>query len=180
MVVASHPQCAMPSPTELQVDVTVDTEVTLPPVVTVDAITSLARHVLSSGGRSGAWQFGVQFVNDLTMQRAHADFMGIDTATDIMTFPYEDVGFDLVPEGEEMIAEQGGDLMISVDRATEHAREAGWNTDQELFFLVCHGVLHVLGWDDASDDDRARMLERQDELLASWQLTNQAGSSRPR
>lgn len=172
MVVGSLLRCAMPSPTELTVDVTVDGEVDLPSAVTVDAITSLARHVLASEGMSKTWQFGVQFVDDPTMQAAHVDFMGIDTPTDIMTFPYEKEGFELLPEDGEVLAEQGGDLMISVDRAAEHARDAAWGTDQELFFLICHGVLHVLGWDDTSDDDRAKMLKRQSELLASW---NSAG-----
>lgn len=169
MFVDSRPLCAMPSPARLQVDATIDSEVELPPVMTVDAITSLAHHVLVSEGMSGAWQFGVRFVDDPTMQAAHADFMGIDTPTDIMTFPYEDDGFDLVPVDDEVLAEQGGDLMISIDRAAEHASEAGWDTSRELFFLVCHGVLHVLGWNDASDEDRARMLDRQTQLLSSWE-----------
>lgn len=158
----------MPSPADLHVDVTVSAETAVPANVTDEAIAALARHVLAAEGESGDWQIGIQFIDDPAMQRAHAGFMGIDTPTDIMTFPYEDDGFDLVPENGEVIAERGGDLMISVDRAAAHAEEAGWSVEQELSFLVIHGVLHILGWDDASDADRSRMLERQSGLLASW------------
>lgn len=158
----------MPSPADLTVDVIVSADADVPAGVTEEAIASLARHVLAAEGASGDWQFGVQFIDDRAMQQAHADFMGIDTPTDIMTFPYEDDGFDLTPEVGDEMAERGGDLMISVDRAAAHAEEAGWTTGQELWFLVIHGILHILGWDDATDVDRGRMLDRQAELLASW------------
>jgi probable rRNA maturation factor len=158
----------MHSPAELTVDVTVDAEADLPSTVTEDALISLAYHVLLGERISGDWVFGVRFVDDPTMQRAHVDFMGIDSPTDIMTFPYDDEGFGPVPEGGDVLAQQGGDLMISGDRAEDHAADAGWSTAEELFFVVVHGILHILGWNDATDDDRMRMLDRQHVLLSEW------------
>lgn len=165
----SPPRCAMHSPVNLRVDITITADAGVPPGMTGEAVVSLARYVLAEEGMNGEWQFGIRFVDDPTMQQAHADFMGIDTPTDIMTFPYEDDGFGLLSEdAEDVLAGQGGDLLISAERAAANARDAGWETERELQFLVCHGILHILGWDDASDEERSRMLDRQQNLVTGW------------
>jgi probable rRNA maturation factor len=108
------------------------------------------------------WSLGIQIVDDATMQAAHHEFMDINEPTDIMTFPYTD---DDDEWGEN---EPGGDLMISVDTARENARVAGWSLADEIFFLIAHGILHLLGWDDHAGIDRAAMLERQRVHLETW------------
>jgi rRNA maturation RNase YbeY len=55
-----------------------------------------------------------------------------------------------------------------VDTARENAAIVGWSLADELFFLVAHGILHLLDWDDHSTEDRTAMLDRQRVLLASW------------
>lgn len=142
---------------------TIDAQVEVPNAIDTGNIHSLITHVLTSEGVDDPWEVGIQFVDDSTMQAAHVEFMDINEPTDIMTFPYseeDDVWGDAQP---------GGDLMISVDRAYENARDAGWDVSNELFFLIAHGLLHLLGWDDHTDDDRARMLARQRDLLDSWE-----------
>jgi len=158
----------MPSEAEPRVEVTIDAEIPLPVGLDIPVLTSLVRHVLRAEEQSGAWQVGIRFVDDPTMQRAHVEFMGIDSPTDIMTFPYEVDEFDFDLDDEAGMGEQGGDLLISVDRAADHARDAGWDTRQEILFVVVHGVLHILGWDDLTGDDRADMLARQQVLLDEW------------
>ena len=61
-----------------------------------------------------------------------------------------------------------GEMYISFERAA--AQSADWGSDQEreIRFLVVHGVLHLLGWDDATTEERERMLARQGEILADW------------
>lgn len=165
----SPPRCAMPSPNNPNLEITLQFDVELDGTVTADAVTSLVRHVLQAEGWTADWQMGIRFVDDPTMQAAHVEFMDIDEPTDIMTFPYEDeVDFDLEMFGDESGEISGGDLIISADRAAENASAANWGTAQELYFLIIHGVLHLLGWDDASDDDRRVMLERQAHLLSEW------------
>jgi probable rRNA maturation factor len=160
----------MRSPADPRVEVTFQAEVTLPETVTVDAVTSLVRYILHAEGVDDDWQMGIRFVDDETMQAAHVEFMDIDAPTDIMTFPYEDADDDFGPEmvgtGPEPVA--GGDLIISVDRAADHAMSAGWGVDQEVLFLIAHGVLHLVGWDDATDEERSAMLDRQSQLLSEW------------
>lgn len=142
--------------------VTIESDVELPEDIHQATISSLVSHVLASENVHDDWQVGMQFVDDPTMQAAHAEFMDIDEPTDIMTFPYADED-DIWGDNEA-----GGDLIISVDTARENAEVAGWSHADELHFLVAHGILHLLGWDDHSAADRSRMLDRQRELLQTW------------
>ncbi|HYI24856.1 MAG TPA: rRNA maturation RNase YbeY [Thermomicrobiales bacterium] len=110
-----------------------------------------------------SWQVSILFTTDERIQAMHAEFMGIDTPTDIMTFPYEVE--DYLP-AEFTVA--GGDLVISVETAAANAAEVGWSTADELRYLVLHGLLHLLGWNDTSGEEREAMLLKQDALMASW------------
>ena len=51
--------------------------------------------------------------------------------------------------------------MVSVDTASRISPEYGWSTDEELVLYVVHGVLHLVGYDDRSDEDRYQMRERE-------------------
>jgi len=164
----------MHSPAEPLPDVTIHSEVALPAALTEDVVASLVAYILQAEGVSGKWQLGIEFVDDATMQDAHVEFMGIDEPTDIMTFPYDEDDGDFGFSGMEATQVPGGDLIISVDRAAENATAAGWETSDELFFLVAHGMLHLLGWDDASDEERQAMLSRQGELVSAWREAPEA------
>lgn len=143
----------------MDVDVTVDWDYGgKPAAVTEKEAAGLLAHALEREGQGGAWTFALRFVMDDEMRVLHERFMQDASSTDIMTFPYE-------PED----GEQGGDILISVDTATRNAQEHDWPLADELRFLVLHGLLHILGWDDHDDTTRQAMLNRQAALLASWQ-----------
>jgi len=146
-------------------DVQVTADVDVPSGVSAAALSGLVEFVLDQEGAKGDWNFGIRFTSDEALQRMHHEFMGTDTPTDIMTFPYGngDTGFPGF-----VVEESGGDLVISVDRARENAQLARWSVEEELMFLVAHGVLHLLGWDDLSESDRQAMLARQHHLLKEW------------
>jgi probable rRNA maturation factor len=105
--------------------------------------------------QSGEWVVSVVLVDDPEMQQLHADFMNIDEPTDVMTFPSDF-------EDEE---QQGGDIVISVERAAEQGGENGLSTEEEVIFLAVHGVLHLCGWDDATPEGRTAMLDRQRQII---------------
>ncbi len=128
-----------------------------------DSLHSLVEHGLTREHASGNWEVNVRFVSDDTIQDMHREFMDLDSATDILTFPYGDEAMPGMP-----LEALGGDVVISVDTAASNALDAGWTAEDELRFLVLHGVLHLLGWDDETDEKRASMLARQLELLDSW------------
>lgn len=127
-----------------------------PPGLREDALASLCAFTLTEEGASGEWEIAVALVTDERLQHLHRDFMGIDSPTDIMTFPYDEPG------------QRGGDLVISVDHAWSQAAAWGLTPAEEIGYLVVHGTLHLLGWTDEDDVLRDGMLRRQTEIFERW------------
>jgi probable rRNA maturation factor len=133
--------------------------------VDADEFSRLAELTLGASGATGQWSVAIVLTSDVHLRQLHRDFMGIDEETDVMTFPSGSDG----NEDEN----QGGDVVISVDRAAEQCGDAGLTLEEEIRFLAVHGLLHLAGWEDDTPDRRSRMLARQSELIAAF-----AGSDR--
>jgi len=58
-----------------------------------------------------------------------------------------------------------GDVVVSAERAQTQAPRYGHTTERELMLLVIHGVLHLLGYDDTTPRQAARMRRRQREIF---------------
>lgn len=119
-----------------------------------NALEPLIRFALAEEGVSGQWDVRVALGGDATLRRLHRQFMGIDSETDVMTFP----------AGESSLV-GGGDIAISIDRAADQAPDWGHTAWDEIRFLAIHGVLHLCGWEDEGPADRERMLTRQREII---------------
>lgn len=144
----------------LSLDLSVICETPVPDRLDERSLHSLVTHILASERAAGAWTVCVVFTTDDALQRLHAQFMGLDSPTDIMTFPYDERA------GDPSRCELGGDIVISVDRARAQAGDDAWDLETELRFLAAHGLLHLLGWDDHTPEDRQAMLDRQRALLS--------------
>jgi probable rRNA maturation factor len=97
---------------------------------------------------------------DERLQELNKEFLGIDSPTDVLSFPSGE---------EEVDPETGvfylGDIIISYPRATEQASSAGHAVISELQLLVIHGVLHLFGHDHAEAEEKAVMWTAQQEIL---------------
>jgi probable rRNA maturation factor len=95
------------------------------------------------------WDFNVQVIvaDDLELQRLHAQFLHDDTPTDVITFPGDPA------DGHP------AEIYISLDQARAQAEESGEPIARALDRLMIHGLLHLGGWNDATDTQRARMIE---------------------
>jgi rRNA maturation RNase YbeY len=145
-------------PERLDLSFTMISEADAPPGVAFDKLEALATFVLSAEGATGLWEVTVALVDDVRLQSLHRDFMGLDTPTDIMTFP----------NGEPAAEIQGGELVISVDHAITQSVAWGLSPSEEIEFLTVHGLLHLCDWRDDTDEQRERMLSRQHELIDQW------------
>jgi probable rRNA maturation factor len=154
---------------ELTLDVVVNADVPLPDSITENSLNSLITAALEAESQSGEWEVSLLFTSDDVIQARHLEFMELDSPTDIMTFPYEQDAFT-----PSELASRGGDIVISVDTARDHLVDVPWSLDDELRFLVLHGVLHLLDWDDDTTEKRARMLARQTEMLPLWSANQTA------
>ncbi|CAA9546101.1 MAG: Metal-dependent hydrolase YbeY, involved in rRNA and/or ribosome maturation and assembly [uncultured Thermomicrobiales bacterium] len=156
-----HPPDDPPIAAGLDLDLDVIVETGLPVDLDLDALHRLIPFVLHAEGAAGPWTVAVVLTDDDRLRTLHRDFMGLDTPTDVMTFPLSD--------GDVAAAEErGGDVIVSVERAAHQAAEYDQTVAQEASFLVVHGLLHLCGWDDGSDAERSRMLARQADLIAAF------------
>jgi len=79
------------------------------------------------------------FVDNKAIQKLNRDFRKKDAPTDVLSFPYRENG----PDGKYYL----GDIIISVPKAFDQARELGHGLDRELEYLTIHGFLHLLGYE---------------------------------
>lgn len=96
------------------------------------------------------------FCDDEYLLQVNRQYLQHDTYTDIITFDY--VAGGLI----------SGDIMISTERVGENAAKYGVPFERELHRVVIHGVLHLLGQGDKSDDEAREMRRQEDEALALW------------
>ncbi|MEG1458392.1 MAG: rRNA maturation RNase YbeY [Acetivibrio sp.] len=108
------------------------------------------------------------------IHKTNKEFRGIDRATDVLSFPmieYREAGeFDWLEEYDEYFnPETGelllGDMMISMEKVWEQAKEYGHSVERELSFLAVHSMLHLCGYDHMEEKDRLIMEEKQREIM---------------
>ncbi len=93
-----------------------------------------------------------------------------DKSTDVLSFPmYEDGDFEM---SECISGATLGDIVISVERAAEQARELGNSFIREMAFLTIHSTLHLLGYDhERSEDDEEAQCLAQREIISSLEIS---------
>lgn len=96
------------------------------------------------------------FCDDEYLLGVNQQYLNHDTYTDIITFDY--VAADLI----------SGDIMISIDRVGENASQFEMPFELELRRVIIHGVLHLLGQGDKSDDEATEMRRQEEESLVLW------------
>jgi probable rRNA maturation factor len=95
----------------------------------------------------------VAFVSDRAMRALNGRWRGQRGTTDVLSFP---AGQD---EFERRAGATLGDVVISVERAARQAAEHGLTLDEEIAQLILHGLLHLCGYDHATDDGEMNALE---------------------
>jgi len=95
----------------------------------------------------------VAFVSDRAMRELNRLWRHKQGTTDVLSFPVEQDEFEKT-EGSSL-----GDVVISVDQATRQAKENGLTLDQEIAQLILHGLIHLCGYDHATDRGEMNRLE---------------------
>ena len=101
-----------------------------------------------------------------------------DKVTDVLSFPTldgikgkplrgADFPYDIDEEGRLLI----GSIVICKQRAKEQAEEYGHSYERELHYLFVHGVMHCLGYDHMTDEDKAEMRAREEAVLSKLGIT---------
>jgi len=106
-------------------------------------------------------EISIALVDDAAIHALNMEYRGKDAPTDVLSFPMEqDIA---VPDVPRLL----GDVVISVDTALRQAKAGGRSLDDELCHLVIHGVLHLLGYDDATPEGFTEMVRKGEAVQAA-------------
>ncbi len=101
-------------------------------------------------------------VDDVQIREINRDYLQRDKPTNVISFAMQE------GEGAGLNPQLLGDVVISADTAARDAAEAGVSFESELYFLLLHGILHLLGYDhERGTEEQARVMEaREREIFA--------------
>ncbi len=122
--------------------------------------------VLELEGFEGSAQVDISIVDNDQIRAINNEQRKIDAVTDVLSFPLGENGvYDVNPaNGAYML----GDVVLSIERAVEQAKQYGHSLQREVGYLTVHSVLHLLGYDHVNGGlEAVRMREREEAVMAS-------------
>ena len=122
----------------------------------------------------------ILFVDEDEIRRLNSEMRSIDKVTDVLSFPTldgirgekirgKDYPYDIDEDGNLML----GSIVVCCKRAREQAEEYGHSYERELHYLIVHGVMHCLGYDHITDEDKAQMREKEEYVLRKLNITRE-------
>ncbi len=121
----------------------------------------MAQQILSDLGCPDA-ELSVLIVDDEEIRNINRDYLQRDKPTNVISFAMQE------GEGGELHPDLLGDVVISADTAARDAAEVNKPIESELYFLLLHGILHLLGYDHerGTEEEALIMEEKERELYA--------------
>lgn len=104
--------------------------------------------------------FDILFVDDKKIQDVNKEYRDKDRPTDVITFAlFADDDFKMVMDGDIYL----GEILISVDTAKAQAKAS---VKEEVLTLICHGILHLFGFDHQIEEDYNFIVDIQNRVLS--------------
>lgn len=97
------------------------------------------------------------FCSDEYLLEMNRSFLKHDYYTDIITFPIDNI-----------LLEVNAECYVSVDRVRENAVKIGVTFEEELNRVMAHGLLHLIGYGDKSNEQEAEMRKQENDALLQW------------
>ena len=110
------------------------------------------------------------------IREINKEFRKIDKETDVLSFPiFEKKDIDMLRKNGEIVDEDMpqdvlGDIIISMKKVEEQAKEYGHSVERELAYMVVHGFYHLMGYDHMVEEDKKVMREKEEKVLESLDI----------
>lgn len=115
----------------------------------------------------------ITIVDDEEIHRLNREYRNVDRPTDVLSFALDEGGEDepeLLDAPEEHLL---GDIIISVETAQRQGEEFGHGLTREVVYLAVHGLLHLLGYDHMTEEDKVIMRAKEEEALREIELSEE-------
>lgn len=103
------------------------------------------------------------------IRQINKQYRNIDNETDVLSFPMFEK--DEIEKIDKTIEEVLGDIIISIERVEEQAKEYGHSFTRELAYMVVHGFYHIIGYDHIEEEDRKQMRKKEELILNKLNIT---------
>lgn len=107
------------------------------------------------------------------IRKLNNEYRSIDKETDVLSFPmFEKNEIDKIVKNKEkqIVKETIGDIIISVERVKEQAKEYGHSFERELSYMLVHGFYHLMGYDHIEEEDKREMRSKEEEILSELKI----------
>jgi len=128
--------------------------------VNLDLLHELAEDVLDFEKVDTGAELSIVLVDENKIKQLNAEYRGINLPTDVLSFPQLTEN----PTGPYLL----GDVVISPQIAEVQAGEYQHSPEKEMAILLIHGILHLLGFDHETPEDKALMEEREKKILDNF------------
>ena len=109
----------------------------------------------------------ITLTNPETIKEINKEYRNIDRATDVLSFPMFEKD-----ELEQKIASKNfehedvlGDIVISIEKVEEQAKEYGHSFEREFAYMLVHGFYHLMGYDHIKEEDKKKMRPKEEKIL---------------
>lgn len=109
------------------------------------------------------YEVSVSIVDNDEIKKLNKEYRGIDQETDVLSFPIDD---DFIMEGPLLL----GDIIISGEKALEQAEEYNHSLYREISYLTAHSMLHLMGYDHMTDDEKSIMRQKEKEIMRRLEI----------
>lgn len=141
-------------------DVSLSIETKMPFPLSQKKIKKISKNILRHSG----WTRGelhLRLMSDKQIAVINKNYLNHEGPTDVISFSYVEKSLS----GKGKRPPFFGDLVISLDTALRQSKIYGHSFFYEFCFYLCHGILHISGYDDRTTKDRNRMLKKQEQIL---------------
>ncbi|MFQ8661475.1 MAG: rRNA maturation RNase YbeY [Clostridia bacterium] len=115
----------------------------------------------------------ITLTNPQNIRRINKEFRNIDKATDVLSFPmFEKEELEEKIKLQDFMHEDMlGDIVISIDKVEEQAREYEHSFERELSYMIVHGFYHLMGYDHIEECDKKIMRPKEEKILQELKIT---------
>lgn len=116
------------------------------------AVIKAIQVVIDEESLEGDFEVSVSFVTNEEIHMLNKEYRNVDSETDVLSFPMDDE-FD----GVTIL----GDIVLSTEKIIEQAKDYNHSLEREMLYLTVHSMLHLLGYDHMSADEKQEMRSKE-------------------
>lgn len=117
----------------------------------------------------------ITFTTPEEIRKINKKYRKIDKSTDVLSFPMfeKDELDEKIKNGDFPYEDVLGDVIISIEKVREQAKEYGHSFERELSYMLVHGFYHLMGYDHIEEEDKKIMRPKEEKILNELKITRE-------